>query len=210
MQRLAIIGSGDLGQLIAYHAWSDGHYEIAGFFDDFRERGSLVNGYRILGGMENVVKAYEEGIFDELLIAIGYKHFDKRKATYQKFNGIIPLGQVIHSSAYVAASCKIGKGVCIMPGSILDNNAEIADNVFINTAACIAHDSLINAHTFLSPRVAIAGFVTVGECCNIGIGTVLIDNITIADRVQTGGGTVVIKSIETPGLYVGNPSRFIR
>ena len=39
---------------------------------------------------------------------------------------------------------------------------------------------------------------------------VIIDNITITDEVQTGGGTIIINDILKKGLYVGNPSRFIR
>ncbi|MEC5147447.1 acetyltransferase [Chitinophaga sp. 212800010-3] len=210
MQRLAIIGSGDLGQLIAYHALQDGHYDTVVFFDDFREKGSRVNGCLVIGEIGNVIESYNNGEFDALLIAIGYKHFDKRKACFEQFKGTVPLGRLIHSSSYVAASCKIGEGICIMPGCVLDSNVEIGDNVFINTACCIAHDSGVKAHTFLSPRVAVAGFVVIGSCCNIGINTTIIDNIAITDHVQTGGGAVVTKSITQPGLYVGSPSRFIR
>ena len=100
--------------------------------------------------------------------------------------------------------------MCILPGSVLDQNVVIENNVLINVACTISHDSIIKANTFLSPRVVVAGFVTIGERCNIGINSTIIDNISIADDVQTGGGTVVINDLKEQGLYVGNPSRFIR
>jgi acetyltransferase-like isoleucine patch superfamily enzyme len=62
----------------------------------------------------------------------------------------------------------------------------------------------------LSPRVALAGFVTVEEMCILGINATVIDNINIVSKTQIGGGSVVIKNIEQSGLYVGNPIRFIR
>lgn len=210
MKKLAIIGAGDLGQLIAHHAVGDNHYEIAGFFDDFRAPGDLAGDYPVLGGVEAILPLFQAGQFDELMIAIGYKHLAVRRALFQRFAGQVPLGSVVHSSASVDASCRLGTGIFVLPGCVLDRNVVLADNVVLNTACVIAHDSEVGAHTFLSPRVAVAGFVQIGEGCNIGINTTLIDNITIGDGIQTGGGTVVIKSLVQPGLYVGNPARFVR
>lgn len=210
LQRLGIIGSGDLGQLIAYHAATDGHYEIAGFFDDYKEKGALAGKYPVLGGVNDVEEAYRNKQFDCLMIGIGYKHFAQRMAVFERFQGKIPYGRIVHTSAYTDASSKIGEGAFILPGCILDTNVVIEENVLLNTGCCIAHDSTVRQHTFLSPRVVVAGFVSIGKCCNIGINTTVIDNITIADHVQTGGATVVIRDIQEKGLYVGNPARFIR
>lgn len=207
MKRLAIIGSGDLGQLIAYHAHSDNHYEVAGFFDDFRQAGEQAGQFPVLGKLSDIFPSYEQGKFDCILIAIGYKHFAFRKSTYELIKNKIPLGRIIHSNAYVAGSCRIGEGVVILPGCTLDDKVVLEDNVFVNTAATIAHDSTVKAHSFLSPRVAIAGFVVVGECCNIGINSTIIDNLNITGNVQTGGGAVVIGNIDVPGTYVGVPAK---
>ena len=210
MKRLAIIGSGDLGQQIAYHAGQDNHYTVAGFFDDFRKPGETAGANTVLGCLADILKKYQEGMFDHLMIGIGYKHFQKRRECFDAFAGQIPFGRIIHSQSSVDPSCRIGEGVFILPGCVLDQQVVIGENVLINVGSCIAHDSQIGGHTFLSPRVAIAGFTTVGECCNIGINTTIIDNIRVQDRVQTGGGTVVIRDLDQPGLYVGNPARFVR
>lgn len=210
MKRLAIVGSGDLGQLIAYHAAADGHYDVAGFFDDFKKKGENINSNAVLGGLADILHSYKEGIFDELMIGIGYKHFAMRKKLFETYANEIPIGKLIHSSVYADSSCKIGHGVFILPGCTLDMNVTIEDNVLMNTGCIIAHDSRVQEHSFLSPGVVIAGFVNVGKCCNIGINTTIIDNIIIADKIQTGGGTVVIQDLDKPGLYVGNPARFIR
>ena len=55
-----------------------------------------------------------------------------------------------------------------------------------------------------------AGFVTIEEQCVLGINSTIIDNINIISNTQIGAGSLVIKSIEKKGLYVGNPLRFIR
>lgn len=210
MKRLAIIGSGDLGRLISYHAVNDRHYEVAGFFDDFKTKDDMVIGHPVLGKTDEIMSVYEKGVFDFLMIGIGYKHFDSRKDFFEKYCKLIPIGRIIHSSSYIDASCEIGDGVFILPGCVLDHNVRIGNNVLINTGCCIAHDSVVKDHSFLSPGVTMAGFAEVGSCCNIGINSTIIDNVKIADRVQTGGGTVIIKDTNEQGLYVGNPARFLK
>lgn len=210
MKNLAIIGAGHLGQQIAYHVTNDKQFNVVGFFDDFAEAETTLNGFKILGKIEAIETLFKVNAFNEIIIGIGYKHFNFREALYQKFNNKVPLATFIHSSCFVDVSCSIGHGVFMFPGSVLDQNVSIEDNVIINVNGTIAHDTKIGKHTFLSPRVAIAGFVKIGESCNIGINVTIIDNINITDKVQLGGGTVVINNIEMPGLYVGNPSKFIR
>lgn len=210
MKRLAIVGSGDLGQLIAWHAATDGHYEVSGFFDDFKTKNEIIHNIPVLGGLADIQQNYKDKKFDELMIGIGYKHFAMRKKIFETYADQVAFGKLIHSSVFTDPSCSIGRGVFILPGCTLDMNVTIEDNVLMNTGCIIAHDSRIRAHSFISPGAVIAGFVNVGQCCNIGINTTIIDNVIIADEVQTGGGTVVIKNIDKAGLYVGNPARYIR
>lgn len=208
MKRLAIIGSGDLAQQIAYHALHDNHYRPIGFFDDFCDEGTIKFDLPVLGKVKDVLTHFEEGKFDVLMIALGYKHFNLKETLFNQFAGTIPFGSVLHSSSYIDSSCKIGAGVFIYPGCTLDMNVEIGDNTVVNVGGVIAHDTSIGAHCFLSPAVKIAGFVNVGNKVSLGIGSVLIDNLTIASGVRTGGGSVVTKSLDKPGLYVGVPAVF--
>lgn len=207
MKNLAIIGSGDLGKLIAYHGQSQ--YDIVGFYDDFQAE-AFVEGFPVLGKISNILVDYQNKMFDELIIAIGYNHFDFREKVFNKFHGNIAFATITHSSSYVDDSCIIGPGTVILPGCTLDRNVELGSNVLLNTGVTIAHDSKIYEQSFISPGVSIAGFVKIGRRCNIGIGSMIVDNISICDDVQTGGGTVVINNLEKSGLYVGNPARFIR
>jgi sugar O-acyltransferase (sialic acid O-acetyltransferase NeuD family) len=210
MKRLAIIGSGDLGQQIAYYAKEDNQFRVVGFFDDYKGKGELVNEIPVLGGSDDVLTIFNQGFFDELLIGIGYKHIIARGAMFNRYKNNVPFARLVHSSCIVDASCVINEGVVVYPGCILAHHVEIRQNVLLNVGCCIAHDTLIGANSFLSPRVAIAGFVTVEDSCILGINCTVIDNVVIKKQTQIGGGAVVIKSIERSGLYVGNPVRFIR
>ena len=206
---LAIIGAGHLGQQIAHFAITDKHYSQVVFFDDFTSEKHIL-GYDVIGNTSSIEKSYEKGLFDELLIGVGYKHLNKREELYNSFYDKIPFGNIIHSSCWVDAAAQIGQGTIVYPNSCIDANTIIDANTVINVSCSIAHDSYIGKHCFLSPNVAIAGFVKVGIKSIIGINSTIIDNVELISETQLGGGTVVIESLTEKGLYVGNPARFIR
>ena len=208
MKRLAIIGSGDLGQQIAYHAIKDNHYKPIGFFDDIQVSGTQSHNLPILGKINDVLRFFKDGKFDVLMIGLGYRHLNLKEALFSLFVQQIPFGSIIHSSSFVDVSCKIGAGVFIYPGCTLDMNVQIGNNVVINVGCIIAHDSIIGSHSFLSPGVKIAGFVKVGDKVSLGIGSILIDNLVLDSGVRTGGGSVITKNLTIPGLYVGVPAVF--
>jgi sugar O-acyltransferase (sialic acid O-acetyltransferase NeuD family) len=210
MKTLAIIGSGNLGQQIAHYALSDKHYSRVVFFDDFSNE-SQVNGMEIIGKTDSIEKAFSENLFNEIIIGIGYKHLSVKKEMYDNLiRKKLPFARIIHSSCWVDKSATIENGCIIYPGCLIDANAVIKANTVLNIGCTIAHDSTIESHCFLSPRVAVAGFVNVGEQCFLGINSTIIDSISIIEKTRIGGATVVVKSIEKSGLYVGNPAKFLK
>lgn len=209
MKTLAIIGAGDLGKQFSYYALEDHHYKEVVFIDDYALEPFRYN-IPIIGKTNELEKLYQEERFDEVIIAIGYKHLKEKKELYERFKNKIPFGKIIHSSVWVASSAKILEGSVVFPNCSIDIGAVIEENTILNNGCTISHDSIIHEHCFLSPRVAIAGFVTIKEQCILGINSTIIDNITIKENTQVGAGTVVIKNINKSGLYVGNPHRLVR
>jgi len=206
---LAIIGSGHLGQQIAHYAISDNHFDEVVFFDDYN-KGAYVNGYKLLGTTNDILIEYQKGNFIQLVVGIGYKHIDIRKEFFEKFWNVIPFATIIHSSCWVDKTAIIEPGCVIYPGCVFEPNVVVNHNTILNISCSIAHDSVVGSHSFLSHRVALAGYVKTNECCILGINSTIIDNINICDNVQLGAATVVISDINKKGLYVGNPHRFIR
>lgn len=206
---LAIIGAGDLGQQIAHYAIRDHHYDEVVFFDDFTTSAEIM-GHRVVGKTNEVEAFYKTNGFTELLIGIGYKHLEVRKALFKKFESIVPFGKIIHSTCWIDETACIKPGCVLYPNCSVDAYATIDSNTILNINCSISHHSHVGAHCFLSPRVALAGFVKVEELVVIGINATLIDNIKICQNTQIGGGTVVINDILINGLYVGNPAKFVR
>ncbi len=105
---------------------------------------------------------------------------------------------------------KIGKGVVICAGSILETDVEIGDFSHINLHCTLAHDVHVSSFSTISPRTCVAGNVRLGSGVFCGMGTLIIDGLTIADNSFLGAGTVVIKDITEAGTYIGAPARKIK
>lgn len=206
---LAILGSGHLGQQIANIALADKHYKSVVFFDDISIE-KFVNGFKIIGTSDDIESEFVKNTFDELIIGIGYKHIMAKKVFFDRFFKLIPFATIIHSSSWVDKTAIVKEGSVIYPYCCIDSHVIIDNNTILNLGCTIAHDSYIGKHSFLSPRVAIAGFVKMGELCFVGINVTVIDNINIEKMTSLGGASVVIKDITSSGLYVGNPARFLK
>ena len=206
---LALIGAGDLGKQIAHYAISDKIYNKVVFFDDFITKENELDGY--VGKISCIPHKYQQKKFDEVIIAIGYKHMNKRQEILTMLlDNKIPLGTVIHSSCQVDSTANIKEGCVIFPSCIIDKHVEVSENCLINISCTIAHDSFIGQNCFLSPRVAIAGFTHIGSECILGINCTIIDNLTISKNIRIGAGSLVLRSIAEPGVYVGNPIKFLK
>jgi sugar O-acyltransferase (sialic acid O-acetyltransferase NeuD family) len=206
--RIAIIGAGELGKAVVYHAAVDAGYEIAGFYDDFNDAAEF-DGYPILGKPDAIISDLSRRTFDKIFIAIGYSQMAARTRYYREFAGRVPMANIIHSSSYIDPSCKIGEGVFVFPGCTLDFEVELGDNILLNTGVTIAHHSRVGANTFFGPGVTVAGLVNIGECCFVGVGSTILDCLKIGRNSTIGGGAVVIKDTNENSVSVGVPAREI-
>jgi len=97
-----------------------------------------------------------------------------------------------------------------MAGTILDAGVTLKDNVLCNVGCVVAHDSIIGAHSFLGPRVTVAGKSTIGQACFIGVGATIMDLIKVGDNAIIGAGAVVTNNIPSASLAVGVPAKVKR
>lgn len=211
MKRVLIIGAGELGQQIAHYLSESAEHTIVGYVDDWANTGDIFCGYPVLGCIKDTEMLYHQRVFDELLIGIGYKHFNVRKQLFDQYKSIIPFATYLHSSSYIDSTSRIGSGVVVLPGCVIDYEAVLQDNLFVYSGCVIGHNTQIGAHSILSLSVTTGGFSQVGDSCFLGLKTCVSDNVIIANHTFCGAGTNVIKDILVEnGVWVGNPARYIR
>ena len=101
----------------------------------------------------------------------------------------------------IGADCEVGANTTIDRGAIDDTVIE--DDVKLDNQIQIGHNCRIGAHTAIAGCVGIAGSVTIGRSCKIGGAAMMVGHITIPDNTVVSAATLVMHSIEHPGVYTG-------
>lgn len=94
-----------------------------------------------------------------------------------------------------------------MAGVVINSSTKIGKGCIINTSSSIDHDNIIGDYVHISPGVKLAGAVNIGRESWLGIGSIVINNISITSGCILGASTVVVKNIPESGTYIGVPAR---
>ena len=94
---------------------------------------------------------------------------------------------------------EIGVNTSIDRGALDDTL--IGDGVKLDNQIQIAHNVVIGDHVAMAGCVGIAGSTRIGRRCTIGGAAMIVGHIELADDVHISAGTMVTKSLRTPGQY---------
>ena len=202
MKRLALIGTKEFAEQILYFAKRTEEFEFVGYFDNIEPVGRIINGYPVLGKVDEAEQFYQKGIYDCIFIVVGYTRFDLREQFYELLKGKVPFANIIDPTAEIGRDVKLGEGIYVGRNAIIDDESIIEDNVFIHRNNMIGHNSIVHKHSYLSGLDHMAGFCEIGERVFIGLSVCIADHISICDDVWIGIGCIVAKKIRKPGKYM--------
>jgi acetyltransferase-like isoleucine patch superfamily enzyme len=115
---------------------------------------------------------------------------------------------------FVGPFVEIQKGVSIGRRTRIQSHAFVCELVEIGEDCIVAHGVMFINDTFASGGPA-RGDKTlwmstrIGNRVSIGSNATILP-VTVCDDVVVGAGAVVTRDITVPGVYAGNPARFIR
>lgn len=113
----------------------------------------------------------------------------------------------VHPRAFVSPSARVGAGVLIMPGAVVNAEAQIDDFAIINTNAVVEHDCIVGRCAHVAPGAVLTGGVTVGDHAFFGAGAVARQHVIIGACSIVGAGSVVVSNIPEEATYAGVPAR---
>ena len=202
MSRLAILGAGGHGRVVADCAEAVGWKEIA-LFDDYAVDQST-SPWGLQGTSADLL-AQLPG-FDGIVIGIGA---NKSRLTWQMrlrdAGAIFPI--LIHPRAIVSSRAEVGLGSVVFAGAVVNVGARLAAAVIVNTGAIVDHDCRLGNGVHVSPGANLAGGVQVGDLSWIGIGATLRQGVTIGREAIVGAGAVVVRPVDDECVVIGNPAR---
>jgi len=136
-------------------------------------------------------------ISDKIVIGVGLVR-EHHKRT-ELFNGMKEMGytfpNVIHKSAQIENSAKLGEGVQVFANAVIGSNAVIGDNCIINSGAIISHDCVLGDNVHAAPGAVLGGDVFVGSDTLLGIGCRILPGVKICKNSFVRIGENVIANI---------------
>lgn len=116
---------------------------------------------------------------------------------------------VIHPAAYVAKEVKMGEGVQVLAGSIVQIGSQLGDNVVVNTCAVVDHDCIVGRHSHIAPRATLGGGVLIEEDCHIGSAATVLQEVKIDSGCLVAAGAVVISHVNKSTRVAGVPAKIM-
>jgi sugar O-acyltransferase (sialic acid O-acetyltransferase NeuD family) len=200
--KLLIIGASGHGKVVADIALKMERWQSVVFLDDDENLRTSM-GIEVIGELNEVFE-----FINEYDIFVGIGNNTLRKKIYEELeaNGAsIPV--LIHPDAVIGREVDIVSGTVVMAGVVINCCTRIGKGCIINTCSSIDHDNNIEDFVHISPGAHLAGSVNVRKGSWLGIGSVVSNNVSITSNCVVGAGSVVVKDITEPGVYVGAPVR---
>jgi acetyltransferase EpsM len=214
-KRVVILGGLGNGSVVAA-AIEDGlrrgdfEWEIAGYLNDRLERGSQIEGYPVLGGLDTVPRLLEEQYY---FINTIYR-IDGQDARIALFEGLgIPetrLATVIHPTVYLPANVKVGSGTVLMPGVAVSPGVTLGRCNLVMASATIGHNTEIGDHCHFAAQSCVGAYLHIGWGVHIGLNASVREELHLGECSTLGMGSVLLKNMEPYEVWAGVPAKRIR
>lgn len=208
MYNIIIVGAGGFAREIYY--WANDTFSI----DDYIIKGFLsynqkdLDGYNIKVGIIGNDDNYKIKENDRFIIGIGDIDVKKRAVNRLKKRGAKFIS-LIHPTALIVPTAKIGEGVVICPYCLISDNVQLDDFVMMNTYASCGHDVKVGKYCILSPYVALNGFVKLENEVFVGTHATVISYKKVGFQAKISANSVVMRNVPSKCMVFGVPGKNI-
>ena len=203
-QRILIVGAGGFGREVlqwARDTWPGHAGRIAGF---------LSSDDRVLDGFDGCPEifghpdAYHPAPGDYLLLAIGVPYARRQVAESLLARGAEFL-TLVHSTAIVAASARIGAGAILCPYSIASDACRVGRFVILNYHTSLGHDASAGDFAVLSPYATLGGNAHIHEDVFLGLHASIGPGKTVGARSKVSANSCVLANAPADSIIFGVP-----
>ncbi|WP_321828239.1 NeuD/PglB/VioB family sugar acetyltransferase [Maribacter dokdonensis] len=211
MQNVIIFGASGHGSVVLDCLEKEGKFNVIGFVDSFKKKGTIINGYQVLGSEFDLPFLINRFNISGGIIAIGDNWI--RKQIADRIMKIVPnfsFVNTVHPKAIIGKDVLLGCGNVFMPGAIVNANSIIHDFCIINTNSSLGHDGIMDSYSSLAPSVCIGGNLKLGRFSAISLGVNVINGIEIGEHTVIGAGSLVVDHFGNNVIAYGSPARIVR
>lgn len=212
MKELIIIGAGGFGREVLEIALDiqeqgvQNQWKVKGFITDipgdFSEKDTL--GYEIIDDISNH-KISKNAVYAFAIADIPFKI----KTTERFIRDGAEFINLIHPSAVIGRTVKMGNGNIISPRVTITANVDLGNFIRIGGGTSIGHDVKIGDYSTISGTCGINGYAELGQGVFLGSHAVICPHAKIGAYASVGAGTVVLRRVKPDTSVFGNPARKI-
>jgi len=202
---LAILGTHVFAEEVADLVEQIGEHELVAFVENWdRERVGLTIAGRPVIWVDELAEHAGEW---SAVCAIGSP---QRRGYCEHVAGLgVEFARVIHPSAVVAPSARLGAGSIVSPGVVIGAHTEIGEHVILNRGVLVGHHTRVGSCVTLSPAANVAGCVEIGDGAYVGMGATVIDRRRIGPGALVAAGAVVVRDVPEAVRVQGMPARAV-
>lgn len=207
MKKYIIVGAGGFGREV--YKWaldSLKESECKGFIDDNL---NALDEFQLKHKIIGKISEYDIKESDVFIMAIGNIVAKKAVVTILENKGAEFIS-LIHPTAIVFDSSKIGKGVIVCPFTIVSDSVELDDFSMMNIYSSCGHDAKVGKWSILSPYATLNGFATLEEEVFMGTHSTVVSNVKVRKGSKIAANSFVRKTTKEDAIIVGVPGNNIK
>jgi sugar O-acyltransferase (sialic acid O-acetyltransferase NeuD family) len=195
--RIVVVGCGGHSREVVDLIAACGH-ETVGFVDDFVTDKMTTAGLPIVTRVEDLEA---EGA----VVAIG--DASARRQWFDRLRGRFAMPVLVHPSAIVSPTARLGPGTQVMQLVVVNAYADIGEDCILNVGCHVAHDCRVGRDTHLAPGARLGGESSIGSGCLCGTMSVVLPGLRVGEGATVGAGAVVTRDVPDGECVVGVPAR---
>lgn len=156
-----IVGAGGHGQVVKEIVEVTKRYEFIDFVDDKNSE--------VVGKVQDLSILREK--YGAALVSIGNNQLRGRiLEELKRLDYEVPV--MIHPSAYISKSCRIGDGTIVEPMAVINANSVIAEGCIISPGAIVDHDVTMGNYVHINSGAVVKAGSRVESYTKVDAGTV--------------------------------------
>jgi sugar O-acyltransferase (sialic acid O-acetyltransferase NeuD family) len=210
MENLIIIGAGgfalEVVDLIESINTNKETYKIIGLLDD-QKNNFIIKKYNVIGKLSDYKK------FSQHSFVIAIANPEVRESIYSELKlNDIRTPNLIHPKTEMSKHIKLQDDSATIINYLTQISAgvKIEKAVIIDSKSYVGHETILKSFVTIYPGVNISGKNIINEKSEIGLGTNIIQGLSIGSNSFIGAGSTVVRDIKDNVVAVGTPCKPIK